>query len=742
MDAAAEPSRRRGEAVLLAVLAGVTFLAFVPVLRNGFVQWDDQRAILENPSFRGLGPEPLRWMFTTFHMGHYQPLAWLSLSVDHALWGLNPAGYHLTALLIHVAATLLLFVFLRRLLRAPPGVLSPETAGAAAGALLWGLHPLRVESVAWATERRDVLCVFFLLLSLIAYLRYAEARREGRPWGRALALSLAAFSASLLSKSMGIMLPAALLVLDLFPLRRWGPGRRAALLLEKAPYAALSAAVAVVTLLAMRELGEVRDVRSYAVLDRVLQAAFGLAFYPVKTALPLNLCPLYPIEGLDLRGPVFWGALGAVVAAGVSLLALRRRLPWAGAAALAYATLVFPVLGLFVEGHQLVADRYAYLSALPFSALAAAAVARTGVRPVVLAVSGAVLLGLGAATSLQCAVWRDTFSLWDRAITTGWPGSMAFKGRGGARLAQGDAAGALADLSEAIRRKPSFMDAYLFRAEARAALGDVPGALGDFAEAIRLRPGYPETYLRRGVVKSAAGDAEGAIADFGRTLELFPDFARAHFYRAQLRHRRGERPAALEDIRRVILLDSDHGPAYALRGRLREESGDAAGALSDYDRAIRLAPEAGTHNLRGALRASRGDAQAAFADFDRAIRLDPRLAEAWHNRGLLRAGMGDPLRAETDFSEVIRLTPTASDAWSRRAAARAAQGRMEEAVSDFREAVRLSPEDPSGHLNLGLARQASGDRKGALADFGEALRLAPLDWPHRATVQARIAELK
>src|SRR5262249_49731176 len=196
-------------------VALVTAAVFLPSLENGFVDLDDEYNLLENSMYRGFAPAQLRWMFTSFHLGPWQPLSWLSLAADHAFWGLDPHGYHLTNLVLHAASAALLFVLARRLLlRAGLSDVAAE-GGAALGALLWALHPLRVESVAWATERRDVLSGFSFLLALLAYTLPPE--RAGR-----LPAALAAAALALLAKASTMVLPVVLVALDVYPLRRLG----------------------------------------------------------------------------------------------------------------------------------------------------------------------------------------------------------------------------------------------------------------------------------------------------------------------------------------------------------------------------------------------------------------------------------------------------------------------------------------------------------------------------------------
>src|SRR5262245_37569954 len=228
------------------LVAGVTALAFLPALQNGFVEWDDNVNLYENPSYRGLGWKQLHWMLTTGLMGHYIPVTWFTFGLDFTLWGMNPFGYHLTSLLLHVANAALFFLVSLRLLRAATGSLDPEAirVGAVTAALLFSLHPLRVESVVWLTERRDVLSGFFFRLTILAYLEASRAKARRRRW--LLAGSLSAYALAMGSKSVVMVLPALLILLDLYPLRRlsalpgpWFSAATSQVWREKIPFGAL-----------------------------------------------------------------------------------------------------------------------------------------------------------------------------------------------------------------------------------------------------------------------------------------------------------------------------------------------------------------------------------------------------------------------------------------------------------------------------------------------------------------------
>src|SRR5437870_4890194 len=328
---ACTPARLRpGVAALLVAAVSVCFL---PALGSQFVLWDDDMNFTDNPSYRGLSASHLRWMFTTLYGGHYQPLSWLTLGLDYTIWAMNPTGYHLTNLLLHAASALLVY---RMIVALVPGV---GARAALAGALLFAIHPLRVESVAWATERRDVLSALFYLATVLGYLRLVQAKRDGRPWRGWLAASVGCFLLSLLSMAWGITLPLVLLALDVYPLRRLVRRRDAVpLLLEKIPYAALALGGAVLAQLASNQVPAKRTLAQHGLVERAAQAAYGLVFYLWKTLVPIRLSPVYLLEQtLRPTAPRYLASAAIVVGVTAAAVLLRRRAPWATVARACYA---------------------------------------------------------------------------------------------------------------------------------------------------------------------------------------------------------------------------------------------------------------------------------------------------------------------------------------------------------------------------------------------------------------------
>ncbi len=570
--------------VLTLAVAAAAFACFLPALGNGFVNWDDNVNFLDNPDYRGFSASNLKWMFTDTALGHYIPLTWMTLALDYELWGLNPKGYHLTSAIFHaVNALLFCLVLLKLLERAGAGGMW----AAAGGALFFALHPLRVESVAWATERRDVVSGLFFLLSVLAYLRMQEAGARRR-W---YAVSILAFAASLLSKTMGMGLPVALLALDVWPLRRFS---RAALV-EKIPYIVLMLAAMAVTAATQMKVGAMVGGGDYALVDRIFQPGCRLLFYIGKTLVPLGLSPLYPFHPVHGAVPAAYILCGLGAAAiTVALVLLRRRWPAGLAAWVIYAALLGPVIGVFQAGSHFAADRYTYLACLPWAALAAGALAGSRRIPAAIA-AAAVLLTLGALTVRQTAVWRDSMSLWEHAIEIDPDSCMAFSNRAAARMELGDAAGALADNDVALRLNPSFAEAYGDRGIARAALKDFDGAIADYTRAVTLKPDYAKGYDNRGVARAARGDVDGAMADYTRAIEINPFSVKAYSNRSGIWISKQKYDNAVADSEAAIRINPYFAEAYGNRGIARMGLKDFDGAAADYAQALRLAPPGWPH---------------------------------------------------------------------------------------------------------------------------------------------------
>lgn len=592
-----------------ALTAALAFLAFLPALGAGFVNWDDEASFLTNRAYRGLGAAELRWMFTTTLLGHWSPLAWLSWSLNYVTGGLDPWGYHLGSLLLHSTNVALFWLIARRLLAIGAGVSMTRpgiVVGATFAALVWGLHPLHAEAVAWASARRDVLCGFFYLLAALAYLRGVApgAGIERRWWS----LSLVAFAAALSSKSIAMTLPLSLLLLDVYPLRRRGLGWWA-LAREKLPFAMLAAAAGVVAFVARQESGSITAYAQHGVGARWGLAAYSFWFSWSTFLWPAGLSPMYELpHRVDLGQARFLGPLLAVATLTATLVLLRRRWP-AGLAAWAHAVIVLaPISGIVHSGNQLVADRYGYLSTLGLAVLAGAglvwAARPTGAgRPVrrwlppVAWVTAALVVGaLGVAARTQTTIWKDSETLWRRAVEVDPSCSLCESNLGRVVARPGRFPEAETHVARAIALRPDRSGPHENLGMITLAQGRLLEAEEHFRRAATLDPGRAASRNALGVALANQGRDAEAEAEFREAARLSPRLVDAPANLGVLYLRRGRFGEAIPALRRALALDGRRPGTRAeleraLRGRAIElvREGRAGEATPLWQEASHLA---------------------------------------------------------------------------------------------------------------------------------------------------------
>src|SRR5438445_544005 len=532
-------------APLLVVLC--TLAAFLPTLQNQFVNWDDDKNYLDNHHNRGLTWQQLSWMWTTFHMGHYIPLTWMTLGLDYLLWGMNPLGYHLTSLLLHAANAVVFYVLARRILTlARPGLADCGHALAASAgfaALVFAIHPLRVESVAWVTERRDVLSGLFYLSAILMYLRACERGARGRGWYWA---AVGLFAGALLSKSMVVNLPFVLLILDVYPLRRLGgfvgwwsePARR--IYIEKISFVLLAAAASAIAVMAQSSVHAAASLAQLSVPGRLAVAAYGLGFYPRKMVVPVNLSPLYELpRTVDPMAPPFILSYALVLAIMAIVLALRRRVPGLPAAWVAYVVVLLPVLGFFHRGRQIAADRYTYLAGLGGAILAGAGLlscwrtsrtSKTG-TPTTLPIAGVamcVVVGLGVLTWNQVQLWHDSEELRAHVLGMDPQSSIAENNFGVVRAGERKLAEAIEHYRRALQIRPTYADVRYNLAVALAQQSKPAEAVEHYQRALQIRPEHAGAHYNLGIALAQQGKLAEAVDHYRQALRHNHDSAEPH----------------------------------------------------------------------------------------------------------------------------------------------------------------------------------------------------------------------
>ena len=632
------------------LIAGTIFLltsaAFLPVLKNGFVNWDDYKNVVENLRYRGLAWENLRWMFTTFHMGHYQPLSWLSLGLDYKVWGMAPFGYHLTNLLLHAANGVVFYFICLRLLWLMDPAPSPHKThalpvAAALSALFFAVHPLRVESVVWVTERRDVLSGFFLLMTVFYYLKAVPAETTNSDRRRWVALALIFYVLSLLSKASGVTLPLVLLVLDFYPLRRlefnprrWLRPESRQVWLEKIPFLAFALAAGILALLAQHQAKAIRTLEEYDIASRIMQSLYAAGFYLWKTVLPFGLSPLYELPLAS--NPWRWSyIISAIVVFGVTgvFFVQRRRWPAALAGWLVYLILLMPTSGIVQSGAQLVADRYSYLSCMVWALIAGAGFLRlwqaSWDRRVsrklfdgVVVLCTLALVGLGSLTWMQAGIWHDSEKLWRHALSIDPQSYFAHNNLGNALATQGRFDEAIDEFHKTLRINPNDADAAYNLGNAFAQKGDLNQADQQLQQALQLDPDNAMAAYDLGNVRVRQKRFDDAIEQFQRALRSDPGLARANYNLAQLFFQQGKIDEAIQNYRLALQNDPTHVKAR-------------------YYLALALA--------------ERGDLEGAKKEFQESLRLEPNLAEA--HAGLARAltAQGRKAEAVQHYQEAVRI---------------------------------------------------------------------------------------
>ncbi len=520
---------RRGLAA--AACAAAALLVFLPSLRLGSLNWDDDILVFGNPLLRAPWPALLRGAWTTAPAGAYQPLAFVVWGILGRAAGFSPFVFHAASILLHALAAGLAFLAARRLLELGLAEAGPSAidAGAALAALVFAVHPLRVESVSWIAELRDPLSGVLWLAALLAYLR-ARAPSSAPP--KSLVATSALFAAACLAKGTAVTFPLVLLCVDHWPLKR---GLRESWR-EKIPLLAISSALGAVQIATQRGARASAAWRDHGLLARLAQTAYALVFYARKTILPSGLSPIYELRPpLDVLEPRFLASCAALAALVAWLRRARRDHPGVISAACAYALMILPLSGLFQSGSQLVADRYSYLAALPLAVLAGAALTRFSSgkrrRAAAAAAVSAVAL-LAAACVRQQSFWRDSETLWTRALSIDPDSGTALLGLGHALASQGRVAAAAESFARA-RRTDRACAADLARLLSLAREGQA-----ESAEARRLRaaldprPICRHAALDYAVARAALGDYAVAREGFLAALAADPDDAVA---RADLR---------------------------------------------------------------------------------------------------------------------------------------------------------------------------------------------------------------
>ncbi len=587
----------RRPVVLAAALALATLAVYAPAIGNGFVDYDDGMYVTANPRMRdGLTRDNVVWAFTTTEALNWHPLTWLSHLLDAELFGLEPAGHHATSVVLHALTAALLFLLLQRATGA--------TAASLAAAALFAVHPLNVQSVAWVSERKNVLSTLFWLLAMGAYGAWV---RRARAIGYAALLACAALA--LMAKAMAVTLPFTLLLLDVWPLRR-GPLTRPRLWLEKLPLFAMAAGASWEAFKVQQEAGAVVHTEAIKLTARLNNAAWSYLAYLGDALWPSGLAAFYP--HLESGLPAWRGALAAGVLLAVTgaLWRLRDRAQPQLVGWLWYLGTLVPVIGLVQVGTQAMADRYMYVPLIGiFVAVAWAvdALVRRGTVPAAaaLAAAGVAVVALAVVTVRQVGVWHDTVTLFEHTIRVEPRAWVAHYNLGNAYESMGRHADAVAEFRETIRLRPEFARAHNNLGNSLDALGRSAEAVPSYERAVQLKPDLVEAYNNLGIAYAQQGKREQGLTALRTATQLRPDFLEAHLNLAITLRQMDRLPEARVEADAAVALRSDSALARYHRGLILALQGETDAARRDLQVLQGLDPSFAA-KLQAALQAPAG----------------------------------------------------------------------------------------------------------------------------------------
>jgi Flp pilus assembly protein TadD len=617
----------------------LTVITFWPLKDCGFINLDDNMYVYENVYVQsGLNANNIKQAFS-FELveksSNWHPVTWLSLMLDYQIFGLNPFGYHLVNLLLHVISTVLLFLIFRRMTK----TLWPSAFVAA----LFAIHPLHVESVAWIAERKDVLSAFFWMLTMGAYSYYVES-----PGFRRYVFVLLFFVLGLMAKPMLVTLPFVLLLLDYWPLQRFQeikPNHKVQsevfksvtsdkqkkkskkkqavretvevkkpadpeyrwsliypLLWEKVPLFVLVILSSMVTYIAQQKGGAVNSIEALQPVVRIGNAFISYIAYIGKTIWPNNLAVFYPHPGLLLP----WQALGSVlllIAITLVIIWKAKKFPYLATGWLWYTGSLVPVIGIVQVGSQAMADRYTYIPLIGLFIMVAWGVPdllkKWIYRKEVLLISSALsILCLSIITWTQVGYWQNSITLLNHTLKVTDYNWLAYNNLGAAYNDLGNYKQALEDLNRAIEIKPGYAVAYLNRGNADKGLGNYRQALEDYGKAIDIKSDYAYAYNNRGNTYNGLGNYRQALEDYGRAIDIKPGFAEAYNNRGAAYGGLGNHKQAIDDYGRAIEIKPDFASAYLNRSIMYNRLGNKNLAVNDLKTAAKLGDERAKNLLK------------------------------------------------------------------------------------------------------------------------------------------------
>lgn len=645
----------------------VTFIAFSPVFKNGFTNWDDDIYVTKNTIIKNLSWGNLKKIFTSFILGNYHPVTLLSFAIEYNFFKLKPADYHMTNLILHMINCILVFGLMF--------MLTGEVSIAIVAAFIFAIHPLHVDTVAWVSGRKDLLCALFYFGTLIFYLFYLKKRAI-----KFYCFALVLFTLSLFSKAMSVTLPAVLILFDYYQHRKIDKK----VIKEKIPFLVIALVFGTIAVIARQSYQIILHEYNVPFLDKVLINIQRFVFYyMLRIIAPVSLSRLIPhfVESTRQSLTIFVSTSIGVIAGLITLITFSvkytKKIIFAS---LFFFIAIFPALTITVVGFS--ADRFTYIPIIGIFYIVAEGFfwlynkrfkLDKAFKSVILIVLLIAISTLDYLTWHRCHIWEDSITL----------------------------------NSEFIRNFPNDPRTYINRAAGYNEQSKYDLAVADLTQALKINPNYAEAYYNRGNVYCNKGDYPNAIADYNRALDIKPDFGEAYYERGTAYKDMGQYYLAITDFTKALMIDSNCVNAYYNRGNSYYALGDYDLAIADYTQTLLREPKhAKAYVNRGNLYGLKKMYDKSIADYTWALRIDPSFVEAYYNRGNSYAFIGKHDKAIADFAQAIRINPNFVQAYINRAHAYLIGEDYDKAWEDVRKiqsmGIQVAPEF------LHLLRRGSG----------------------------------
>lgn len=700
----------------LLIIILLTLIVYSGSIQNDLTNWDDDRHITNNADIKEISARNIKSMFSTSYVGMYHPLTTLSFAVEYSLFGLSPAVFHGTNLLLHLLNVIMVYLLVLSLFS--------DFRAALFTAFIMALHPMHAESVCWVTERKDLLYTLFFTGALVSYVMYLKNNKGLF----CLIMTFILFVLSLLSKSAAVVLPVVMLLTD-YLFRRKFTGRS---LSEKVPFFIMSVLFGLISVYTQNVQHISYDSsQTYHLFDKIFLVSYNLLYYVISFFVPFGLSVFhaFPIKVNGFLPVEYYFSFLIIIILFFLIYKyfLKKRDVVFGLSFFLIGMIL--ILQIVQIGYASVGERYTYL---PYAGLAIAVffIARdlipkkfiqSGYTKTILIIYG---LLLGALTFSRNGVWKDSISLWSDAISHDSTSNFAWYNRASTYFSMKDYKNALADYNMALQNQSGDADSYNNRGLCKFMMKDYRGALEDYDKAIHYQNKSAEFYTNRANVKDKLEDYKGAIEDYTNAIKMTPLNADLYYYRGLSKSASGNKTGALEDYQSALKINPVNAEIYKSTGNLQIELNDMKGAINAFTKAIEINPsDEVSYNNRGNLKDALRDRHGAIDDYSAAIKIKPGFEEAYLNRAVTKMSAGDFNGAIADYSNALRINPENETALNNRGAIFVNLKKYQDAVDDFNAAIKINHNFAEAYKNRGIAEYYLDHKTNACQDIQQAVTL-------------------